>query len=98
MAHDRRVDADRIRGARVSPARLARTARGVRVPRRLHGAPSLAGRDGSLRPLVPHVPVTTMAEAIAPGLELFCVGLNHETSPLDVRDALVMNDEEVGRA
>jgi len=39
-----------------------------------------------------------MAEAIDPGLELFCVGLNHETSPLDVRDALVMNDEEVGRA
>jgi len=42
--------------------------------------------------------VTTVAEAIAPGLELFCVGLNHETSPLDVRDALVMSDEEVGRA
>ena len=39
-----------------------------------------------------------MAEAMAPGLELFCVGLNHETSPLSVRDALVMNDEEVGRA
>ena len=39
-----------------------------------------------------------MAEAIAPSLQLFCVGLNHETSPLDVRDALVMNDEEVGRA
>ena len=39
-----------------------------------------------------------MAEALAPGLELFCVGLNHETSPLEVRDALVLNDEEVGRA
>lgn len=31
-------------------------------------------------------------------LDLFCVGLNHETSPLEVRDALVMNDEEVERA
>ena len=39
-----------------------------------------------------------MAEALAPGLELFCVGLNHETSPLEVRDALVLNEEEVGRA
>ena len=39
-----------------------------------------------------------MSETIAPALELFCVGLNHETSPLDVRDALVLSDEEVGRA
>jgi glutamyl-tRNA reductase len=39
-----------------------------------------------------------MAEALVPGLELFCVGLNHETSPLEVRDALVLNEEEVGRA
>lgn len=31
-------------------------------------------------------------------LDLFCVGLNHETSPLEVRDALVMNEEEVERA
>ena len=31
-------------------------------------------------------------------LELVCVGLNHETSPLEVRDALVLNEEEVGRA
>ena len=30
--------------------------------------------------------------------DLFCVGLNHETSPLAVRDALVLDDEEVGRA
>lgn len=39
-----------------------------------------------------------MAEAEAPTFDLFCVGLNHETSPLEVRDALVLNDEEVGRA
>jgi len=31
-------------------------------------------------------------------LDLFCVGLSHETSPLEVRDALVMNDAEVERA
>jgi glutamyl-tRNA reductase len=31
-------------------------------------------------------------------LDLFCVGLNHETSPLEVRDALVMNEAEVERA
>ena len=37
--------------------------------------------------------------AAAPSsLDLFCVGLNHETSPLAVRDALVLDDEEVGRA
>lgn len=39
-----------------------------------------------------------MVEAAAPSLELFCVGLNHETTPLEVRDALVLNEEEVGRA
>ena len=38
------------------------------------------------------MPATTRA------LDLFCVGLNHETSPLEVRDALVMNEEEVERA
>lgn len=38
------------------------------------------------------------AEGAASTLELFCVGLNHETSPLEVRDALVLNEEEVGRA
>ena len=31
-------------------------------------------------------------------LDFICVGLNHETSPLEVRDALVMNEEEVERA
>jgi glutamyl-tRNA reductase len=39
-----------------------------------------------------------VTDADAPPLELFCVGLNHETSPLEVRDALVLNEEEVGRA
>jgi glutamyl-tRNA reductase len=39
-----------------------------------------------------------MSEALAPPLDLFCVGLNHETSPLEVRDALVLNEEEVERA
>ncbi|HEX7078377.1 MAG TPA: glutamyl-tRNA reductase [Candidatus Eisenbacteria bacterium] len=34
----------------------------------------------------------------ADALDLFCVGLNHETSPLEVRDALVLNDEEVALA
>jgi len=42
--------------------------------------------------------VTPVAETEAPTLDLFCVGLNHETSPLEIRDALVLNDEEVGRA
>ena len=37
-------------------------------------------------------------EGAAGTLELVCVGLNHETSPLEVRDALVLNEEEVGRA
>ena len=36
-------------------------------------------------------------DAAAP-LDLLCVGLNHETSPLEVRDALVMNEAEVERA
>ena len=30
-------------------------------------------------------------------LDFLCVGLNHETSPLEIRDAL-MNEEEVWRA
>ena len=33
-----------------------------------------------------------------PSLDFLCVGLNHETSPLEIRDALVMNEAEVGRA
>lgn len=31
-------------------------------------------------------------------LDFVCVGLNHETSPIEVRDALVMNEQEVERA
>ena len=42
--------------------------------------------------------MSAMAEALAPGLQLFCVGLNHETTPIEVRDALVLNEEEVERA
>jgi glutamyl-tRNA reductase len=38
-----------------------------------------------------------MTESDVPSLELVCVGLNHETSPLEIRDALVMNDEEIAR-
>jgi glutamyl-tRNA reductase len=38
---------------------------------------------------------TNLAEA---SLDFLCVGLNHETSPLEIRDALVMNEEEVERA
>ena len=38
---------------------------------------------------------SNIAEA---SLDFLCVGLNHETSPLEIRDALVLNDEEVGRA
>ena len=34
----------------------------------------------------------------ATSLDFLCVGLNHETSPLEIRDALVMNDSEVERA
>ena len=39
-----------------------------------------------------------MIAVAADALDLFCVGLNHETSPLEMRDALVLNEEEVGRA
>ena len=42
--------------------------------------------------------MSASAEAVAPELGFFCVGLNHETSPLEVRDALVLSDEEVARA
>ncbi|HXF59925.1 MAG TPA: glutamyl-tRNA reductase, partial [Candidatus Saccharimonadales bacterium] len=38
------------------------------------------------------------AKAAAESLDFFCVGLNHETSPLEIRDALVMNDSEMERA
>jgi len=31
-------------------------------------------------------------------LDLFCVGLSYHTSPIEVRDAVVLNDEEVARA
>jgi glutamyl-tRNA reductase len=34
----------------------------------------------------------------ADALDLVCVGLNHETSSLEIRDALVLSEEEVGRA
>jgi hypothetical protein len=33
--------------------------------------------------------MSASAEAVASELGFFCVGLNHETSPLEVRDALV---------
>ena len=36
--------------------------------------------------------------ATSDSVDIFCVGLNHETSPLSVRDALVLDEEEVGRA
>lgn len=39
-----------------------------------------------------------MAEFAAGPLDLFCVGLSYHTSPIEVRDAVVLNDEEVGRA
>ncbi len=39
-----------------------------------------------------------MDAAAAAPLDLVCVGLNHETSPLEVRDALVMSEAEVERA
>jgi glutamyl-tRNA reductase len=42
--------------------------------------------------------MSAVADTMAPELGFFCVGLNHETSPLEVRDALVLSDEEVGRA
>ncbi|HEY7728934.1 MAG TPA: glutamyl-tRNA reductase [Candidatus Eisenbacteria bacterium] len=35
---------------------------------------------------------------LSAGPDFVCVGLNHETSPLEVRDALVMNEQEVERA
>jgi glutamyl-tRNA reductase len=38
------------------------------------------------------------AKETAATLDFLCVGLNHETSPLEVRDALVMNESEVERA
>ena len=34
---------------------------------------------------------TNLPEA---ALDFLCVGLNHETSPLEIRDALVMNEAE----
>ncbi|HMI31240.1 MAG TPA: glutamyl-tRNA reductase [Candidatus Limnocylindrales bacterium] len=37
-------------------------------------------------------------KAAETSLDFLCVGLNHETSPLEIRDALVMNDAEVERA
>src|SRR5207245_10946775 len=77
---------------------MAWAAGGLRFPRGLHDPPRLPRRDRPLRALLPHVPVTPMTETAAPSLELFCVGLNHETSPLAILDALVLNDEEVGRA
>ncbi len=42
--------------------------------------------------------MSAAAEVMAPELGFFCVGLNHETSPIEVRDAVVLSDEEVGRA
>lgn len=39
-----------------------------------------------------------MAKALDASLDFLCVGLNHETSPLEIRDALVMNEQEVERA
>jgi glutamyl-tRNA reductase len=39
-----------------------------------------------------------MHAAAAAPLDLVCVGLNHRTSPLEVRDALVMSEAEVERA
>ena len=39
-----------------------------------------------------------MAKAFDASLDFLCVGLNHETSPLEIRDALVMNEQEVERA
>ena len=38
------------------------------------------------------------AKAIADSLDFLCVGLNHETSPLEIRDALVLDESEVERA
>jgi glutamyl-tRNA reductase len=38
------------------------------------------------------------SKASEASLDFLCVGLNHETSPLEIRDALVMNEAEVERA
>lgn len=38
------------------------------------------------------------SKAALASLDFLCVGLNHETSPLEIRDALVMNEAEVERA
>jgi len=38
------------------------------------------------------------SKASADPLDFLCVGLNHETSPLEIRDALVLSESEVGRA
>lgn len=39
-----------------------------------------------------------MAEFAAGPLDLLCVGLSYHTSPIEIRDAVVLNDEEVARA
>ncbi len=39
-----------------------------------------------------------MAEFAAGPLDLFCVGLSYHTSSIEIRDAVVLNDEEVARA
>ncbi len=38
------------------------------------------------------------ANLAEPSLDFLCVGLNHETSPLEIRNALVMSETEVERA
>jgi glutamyl-tRNA reductase len=38
------------------------------------------------------------AHAMSTQLDFVCVGLNHETSPLSLRDSLVMDEDEVARA
>lgn len=38
------------------------------------------------------------SKAALASLDFLCVGLNHETSPLEIRDALVMNEAEMERA
>jgi glutamyl-tRNA reductase len=39
-----------------------------------------------------------MTPSSGSALDLVCVGLNHETTPIEIRDALVMSEEEVARA
>jgi glutamyl-tRNA reductase len=39
-----------------------------------------------------------MADFASGPLDLFCVGLSYHTSPIEIRDAVVLNDEEVSRA